>query len=478
MSIAFYPVILSGGKGSRLWPLSREKRPKQLLPLYSELTMLQDSARRVLNCHGAAPVFICNDEHRFIIAEQLRDINVKARDIILEPVGRDTAAAAVVAALRVYEDDPQGNVLVLPSDHVITDETAFKAAIDDAIQASNDGYIVTFGIGANRPETGYGYIKAGEKLSVGDNAYLVAQFVEKPDVETAQAYLNEGGYSWNSGMFMFRADVFLEEAEKYQPDVVTQCRKALAQATRDLDFCRLDAESFSESPSISLDYGVMEHTKRAAVISPVQIGWDDIGAWDALWDVSEKDAQQNVVRGAALIEQSTGCFVHTEEGAPLATLLGVEDLIVVSTDDAILVADKNKSQDVKKIVNRLKDEGYAAQLESHLTVYRPWGEYRDIDLGGRYRVKRITVKPGCSLSLQRHHHRSEHWIVVRGTAEVTRGDEVVLLTENQSTYISVGEMHRLTNPGKLPLHLIEVQCGAYLGEDDIVRYEDHYGRDT
>jgi mannose-1-phosphate guanylyltransferase/mannose-6-phosphate isomerase len=463
------PVILSGGSGTRLWPLSRESHPKQFLPLLGDRSLLQTTWLRLHGLAGmAAPIVVANEEHRFLVAEQLRQVDATPSALILEPVGRNTAPAIAVAALRAMADGSDPVLLVLPSDHVIADEAAFRAAVASVLPAALAGELVTFGIVPTAPETGYGYINA----AAGEGVRSVLRFVEKPDADTAAAYVADGGYYWNSGMFAFRASRYLEELERSRPAMVAAAREALEKATRDADFTRLDREAFAASPSDSIDYAVMESTERASVL-PIDVGWNDVGSWSALWSVVEQDGNGNAHRGDVIARDCRDTLAIGDKR--LIALIGLQDIVVVDTDDAVLVAHKDRVQEVKEIVSALKRDK-RPHATWHRKVYRPWGSYDGIDSGERFQVKRIVVKPGASLSLQMHHHRAEHWIVVKGTARVTCGEEVFLLAENQSTYIPLGSRHRLENPGKQPLELIEVQSGSYLGEDDIVRFEDVYGR--
>ncbi|WP_294989104.1 mannose-1-phosphate guanylyltransferase/mannose-6-phosphate isomerase [uncultured Stenotrophomonas sp.] len=461
------PVILSGGSGTRLWPLSREAYPKQFLPLAGELTMLQATWQRIAPLAARGPLVIANEEHRFVAAEQLQQVGAEPAAIILEPVGRNTAPAIAVAALEATRDGADALLLVLPSDHVITDEAAFRSAVQAAAGAAEAGKLVTFGIVPTGPETGYGYIKAAD----GQGLRAVERFVEKPDLDTATGYVASGQYYWNSGMFLFKASRYLQELERFQPAMLAGSRQAWQQARRDADFTRLDKDAFTAVPSDSIDYAVMEKTADAVVI-PLDAGWNDVGSWTALRDVSQQDGDGNAHQGDVIAIDCRNTYAYAQR---LVALVGLDDVIVVETDDAVLVGKADRMQEVKTVVAQLKAEG-RSEATWHRKVYRPWGAYDSIDNGERFQVKRITVKPGGTLSLQMHHHRAEHWIVVSGTAEVTRGNEVILLSENQSTYIPLGVTHRLRNPGKLPLELIEVQSGSYLGEDDIVRFEDTYGR--
>ncbi|SRR5690554_7386 len=466
------PVILSGGNGSRLWPLSRQAYPKQFLPLVGKQSMLQETLCRLPMEEAEAPVVVANDEHRFIVKEQLDAIGCKPLSILLEPFGRNTAPAVAMAAIEVARTNPKAIMLVLPADHAIDNVNAFQSAVTKGQEAARSGGLVLFGITPTRPETGYGYIAAGQPGVAPGAARPVSRFIEKPNVETAEALLADGGYFWNSGMFMFRADAYLAELKKHSPDIYDTCLLAARRLERDLEFTRIPAEIFEHCPDDSIDYAVMEKTSKALLV-PMDAGWSDVGSWSAIWDVSGKDENDNAITGDACMEESSNCLVHTSD--KLVTLLGVQDLVVVDTKDALMIAHRDKVQDVKKLVNRLNAE-QRTETRTHRQVYRPWGSYDSIDMGNRFQVKRITVKPGERLSLQKHHHRAEHWIIVRGTAEVTRDGETFLLSENESTYIPIGAIHRLFNPGRIPLELIEVQSGAYLGEDDIERLDDRYGR--
>lgn len=469
------PVILAGGKGTRLWPMSRELMPKQFLPLVHSSSMLQDTINRLQPITTVRPLVICNEEHRFLAAEHLRQINQLEKNLILESVGRNTAPAIAIAALTATKQGDDPLLLVLAADHVMTNPPAFVNAVQKAEQLALAGYLVTFGIVPDAPETGYGYIQKGQELSGEDGANLgfkVAAFVEKPALALAQTYVDSGKYAWNSGMFLFKASRYLEELQKFNPAILRACESAVAAGTADLDFFRVDAESFNQCPSDSIDYAVMEKTD-AAVMVPLDAGWSDVGTWSSLWQVLPKDLQGNAQKGDVIAVDSTDSLLLSEHG--LLTCLGVNDLVVVQTKDAVMVAAKSRVQDVKKLVDELNQAKRTEQI-NHREVYRPWGKYDSIDNGARYQVKRITVNPGDKLSIQMHHHRAEHWIVVSGTARVTLDGEVQLLTENQSVYIPLGAVHSLENPGKIALELIEVQSGAYLGEDDIVRFSDIYGR--
>jgi mannose-1-phosphate guanylyltransferase/mannose-6-phosphate isomerase len=468
-----HPVILSGGSGTRLWPMSRTLYPKQLLSLLGRDSLLQQTVRRVADRQDfASPLLVANEEHRFIIAEQLREIAAVPRALLLEPVGRNTAPAACIAALALTEAEPDPLMLVMPSDHTIGDPAAFAGAIERAAAAARAGALVSFGIAPQRAETGYGYIRRGSELDGAEGVFAVAEFVEKPGPEQAEAYVASGEHSWNSGIFLFPARVYLDELERLRPDMVAACRNALVTAQRDSDFVRLGREAFTACDSDSIDYAVMEHTRRAAVV-PVSMGWSDVGSWDALWEMGAKDQHGNLTEGNVVAEETRNCYLRSEAG--LVAAIGIEDLVVVATADAVMVAPRNRTQDVKKLVARLiKDR--RDEADALPTVHRPWGTFTSLHNGHRVQVKHIMVKPGGKLSLQMHHHRAEHWVVVQGTAKIRRGDQETMLSEDQSTYIPIGTAHRLENPGKIPLHLIEVQSGSYLGEDDIIRLEDSYGR--
>ncbi len=465
-------IIMAGGSGSRLWPSSRSLFPKQFLSVSGEDTMLQATLSRVDALADCSTSVICNEEHRFIVAQQAQQLGAKLNSIILEPTGRNTAPAIALAAFDAIESI-SGKVpllLVMAADHVITDVPAFHAAVALAEQQARAGKLATFGIVPESAHTGYGYIQCGTES--GNGAFAVSRFVEKPDVETAQSYLDDGGYYWNSGMFLFAADVYLAELKAFRPDIYEACEKAYLGKSRDVDFLRIDADAFKACPDESIDYAVMEKTDKAVVV-PLSAGWSDVGAWSSLWDIGDQDASGNVSSGDVLSYNTSNSYVRAEHR--LVATVGLDNIVVVETNDAVLVAAKDQVQDVKKIVESLKAQG-RSEVSQHRHVYRPWGVYDSIDNGERYQVKRITVKPGAKLSVQMHHHRAEHWIVVSGIAKVTNGDKELMLTENQSTYIPVGVVHALENPGKIPLELIEVQSGSYLGEDDIVRFEDRYGR--
>ena len=489
------PVILSGGSGSRLWPLSREHYPKQLLPLVTSQTLIQETVNRIENLSEdsecspdtrvLAPIVVCNEEHRFFIAEQLRQIDHEANKIILEPIGRNTAPALTLAALAVREQDADAALLVMPADHVIQDTKRFHHAIETGLKLVESGYLVTFGIKPDSPETGYGYIQKGEPIELAgehdEQPVLIKQFVEKPELTTAQDYLASGDYLWNSGMFMLKAGDWLDAIQQLHPDIYQQCELAFSQGEDDRDFYRVDVEAFKACPNDSIDYAVMEKITDSASASaysaamvPMDAGWSDVGVWSTLWDVVEKDTQGNVTKGDVYTHDTRDSLIYSSQRHVAS--VGMDNVIIVETADAILVADKNKAQDVKQIVNRLKSNN-REEYQKHRNVFRPWGAYECIDLGERYQVKRITVKPGAALSLQLHHHRAEHWVVVKGTAHVTRGEEVFLVSENESTFIPLGTKHRLENRGSIPLEMIEVQSGSYLGEDDIVRFDDMYGRE-
>ena len=464
------PVILSGGAGTRLWPLSREMYPKQLLALTSRQTMLQDTAARLAGIKGAAaPIVVCNEAHRFTVAEQLRTLRLGASAILLEPVGRNTAPAVALAALQAQQSDPEAILIVAPADHVIRDAQSFQSAAAAALPLAEQGKLVTFGIVAHAPETGYGYIRRGD--SEGP-AFKVAQFIEKPPLDVAQQFVASGDYYWNSGMFMFKAARYLSELQAFAPDILESSTAAFRAAKTDLDFVRIDAAAFAKVRSESIDYAVMEKTQDALVL-PLDAGWSDVGSWSSLFDALPADEEGNVLQGDVMVYDTRDCYVHST--SRLVAAVGMDDHIIVETKDAVLVAPKDRVQDVKELVAQIKKLG-RSESAWHREVFRPWGSYDSIDNGERFQVKRLSVKPGGVLSLQMHHHRAEHWIVVQGTARITCDDKVFLLSENESTYIPIGSKHRIENPGKVALHIVEVQSGSYLGEDDIVRFEDNYGR--
>jgi mannose-1-phosphate guanylyltransferase/mannose-6-phosphate isomerase len=464
------PVLLSGGVGSRLWPVSREAHPKQFLPLAGELSMLQDTLQRTVGLEETPPLVVCNEEHRFMVAEQLRQVGIQAGALILEPQGRNTAPAVALAALEVLVEDPEALLLVLPADHLIQNVSAFVEAVGKAVPEAQQGRLMTFGVVPSSAETGYGYIKCGASLA--EDLYDLERFVEKPDAATAQSYLDSGSYLWNSGMFLLRAGTYLEQLGRFAPDILNSCEQAMREASRDMDFVRPDATVFDQCPSDSIDYAVMEKTEQGGVVA-LDCGWSDVGAWSALWDVGQRDGEGNVIKGDVILDNCKNSYFRSE--SRLLAAIGVEDLVVVETADAVMVADRAKVQDVKRIVARLKQQE-RSEVSLHRRVYRPWGSYESLIVSDRFQVKRIVVNAGQSLSLQLHHHRAEHWIVVTGAAEVTCEDKTFMLGEDESTYIPLGHKHRLANPGRIPLELIEVQSGTYLGEDDIVRFEDNYGR--
>lgn len=465
------PVLLSGGVGSRLWPVSRQLYPKQFLPLVNDdVSMLQSTYLRTKNLAGGEPIVVCNEEHRFLVAEQLKTLGVVGLDIILEPFGRNTAPAAALAALAALERDQNALVLLLPADHSISKPESFVAAVERGKVHAENGKLVTFGITPESPETGYGYIHADS--AADDGCCSIKQFVEKPDTATAEKYVASGDYYWNSGMFLFSARQYLEELAQHAPAIVESCRSAFKGSARDLDFIRVDQAAFEACPSDSIDYALMERTENGVMLA-LDCGWNDVGSWTSLWDIGEHDDANNVVRGDVLLEGVSNSYVHSE--SRLTTALGVEDLVIVETSDAVLVANKSSVQDIKSLVSRIQDAG-REETTAHTRVYRPWGSYESLVNSDRFQVKRIIVNPGETLSLQMHHHRAEHWIVVKGSATVTVGEEETILGEDQSTYIPLGNKHRLANPGVIPLEIIEVQTGSYLGEDDIVRFEDVYGR--
>ena len=465
-STTIHPVILSGGSGTRLWPLSREHYPKQLLSLIGDATLLQQTVQRLDGMKAVArPTFVCNEEHRFLVGEQVRQIDGNAAKIILEPTGRNTCPAVTLAALALREQTPDAVMLVMPADHVIKDRTAFCAAVEAALPIAGRGRLVTFGVVPTTPATGYGYIRKG----AGE---AVAEFVEKPDAATAARYLESGSYFWNSGIFLMRVGTWLDEVRRFAPDILDSCTAAFVGGRQDGDFYRVERQAFLQCKSDSIDYAVLEKTDCAAVV-PLDAGWSDVGAWSNLWEVSPRDANGNVTRGDVCLHDTSDTLLFAEHR--LVAAVGLQNVVVIETSDAVLVLNRDRAQDVKHVVERLKKQKRSEHL-THRRVYRPWGWYEGVDGGERFQVKRLAVKPGAALSLQMHHHRAEHWIVVRGTARVTRGDEAFLLSENESTYIPIGARHRLENPGTIPLEIIEVQSGSYLGEDDIVRFEDIYDR--
>lgn len=475
------PVILAGGSGSRLWPDSRALYPKQFIALTGSHTLFQQTLLRLEGLDIERPIVVCNEEHRFLVAEQLRQINVVPTAILLEPEGKNTAPAIALAAMYALQHFSDQSLLVLPADHAITNITAFHDAVNNAIRYAKNEYLVTFGVKPTKPETGYGYIKSGQVVSIDhengincekNTGYNVEQFIEKPVFENAKRYVNSGLFYWNAGMFVFLASKYILELERYQLEVVKVCRRALAAATRDFDFVRIDREVFSRCPDTSIDYALMEHTESAVVV-PLNGDWSDVGSWSSLWELETHDQGGNVIKGDVITEGSKGCYLQSRH--KLLAAVGVEDLVIVDTPDAVLVANKYHVQQIKKVVEQLK-QAHRAEYQVHREVHRPWGKYDSIDKGPRFHVKRITVNPGARISLQMHHHRAEHWVVVSGTAKVKRGDEIFLVAENESTFIPIGVIHSLENPGTVPLEMIEVQSGAYLGEDDIVRFDDAYGR--
>ncbi len=466
------PVILCGGSGTRLWPVSRKSFPKQFWPLISETPMLAETALRAAGPGFTAPIIVANQEHRFVVAEQLRDAGLKEPQILLEPVGRNSAPAIAAAALLAAESNPGAVLWIMAADAAIQDLPALHNALARATAAARAGYIVTFGMHPTAPETGYGYIAEGAQLEGLPGAHKLERFIEKPDAARAAAMLEEGGYLWNSGMFVFRADVLIEEMQELAPEVLAAARNAVAARKTDLDFIRLDEAAFASAPDISIDYAVAEKTKKAAVV-PASIGWSDVGSWSALAEIAPRDAAGNFVQGDVVLNNAENCYARSD--GMLTALLGVKDLVVVTTQDAVLVAHKSEAQNVKSVVDRLKAQK-RPEAENHNRTYRPWGFYESLIQDTRFQVKRIVVWPGRQLSLQKHFHRAEHWVVVAGSALVTRDEDKLLVRENESVYLPLGCVHRLDNPGKIPLTLIEVQSGAYLGEDDIVRLEDNYGR--
>jgi len=463
------PVILSGGSGSRLWPLSRKNKPKQFLTLFNDSSMFQSTLTRLNGLDSLeAPLIVCNNEHRFMVAEQLQEIGLEANGIILEPCARNTAPAIALAALKAMDKGEDPLLLVLAADHLISNVESFHKAIEQARILAEQDKLVTFGIQPQSAHTGYGYIEAEEKSQPSS----VKRFIEKPDLATAESYLSAGNFFWNSGMFLFKASAYIKELARFSPEMLSACKQSLEKAVIDLDFVRVDPELFEQSPSDSIDYAVMEKTDKAMVV-PLDAGWSDVGSWSSLWEAFSRDADQNVLIGDVLVEDVHNAYIHSENR--LVTVLGLDDVIVVETHDAVMVAHKDQAQKVKTIVEELTRQN-RKEVETHRKCYRPWGNYDSVDMGDRFQVKRILVNPGASLSLQMHYHRAEHWVVVSGTAEVTRDDEVMLLGENESTFIPLGSVHRLRNPGRVPLEIIEVQSGAYLEEDDIIRLQDTYNR--
>jgi len=479
------PVILSGGSGTRLWPLSRSAHPKQFLPLIGDDSLFQSTLKRLKRIDTEHPsdslsllpaMIVCNKAHRFLVAEQLREIKQKNNQIVLEPIGRNTAPALTVAAFIAAKNQPDAVLVVMPADHAVKDTLTFRSKIQQAVELANQDKVVTLGIVPTTPETGFGYIKKGDEFM--ENAFVLDRFVEKPNKETAQTYLDNGNYFWNSGLFIVRADKWLKLIKQFHPDIFAACEKATLSAQTDLDFIRLDEKAFAACPADSIDYAVMEkivETGEDALVLPLDVGWSDVGSWSSLWDVNKKDEQQNTIKGDVMLHHSHGNLIDAQ--SRMVACVGVNDLIIVETPDAILVADKKQSQDVKFIAEHLKNQ-QRVECQFHRCVHRPWGSFEPVDEGKRFKVKRLTVNPKASLSLQMHHHRAEHWIVVRGTAKVTTDDKVELLTENHSIYIPIGTKHRLENPGTIPLEIIEVQSGSYLGEDDILRFEDIYNRNS
>ena len=466
------PVILSGGSGSRLWPLSRKQFPKQFLALTGDDTLFQQTIKRLRMPGMQPPLLVCNQEHRFIVQEQLKEQKLETQATLLEPFGRNTAPAVAIAAMKLLAEGRDELLLILPADHVLEDQAAFEAALQVAQKAAEHGEMVLFGIPASRPETGYGYIRAMADDSLPRGVVRVQSFVEKPDEERARAFVESGEYFWNSGMFLFRASRYLEELKQHDPDIYDTCLLALERSTIEDDVVLIDAATFECCPDNSIDYAVMEKTSSACLV-PLNAGWNDVGSWSSIWDVHAKDSNGNVTKGDVMVHNSRNCLVHGN--GKLVSVIGLDDIVVVETKDAMMIAHRDHVQDVKTVVKQLDAQG-RSETQNHCEVYRPWGSYDSVDMGGRFQVKHISVKPGATLSLQMHHHRAEHWIVVSGTAEVTCDDKVFLLTENQSTYIPMTSVHRLSNPGKIPLEIIEVQSGSYLGEDDIERLEDVYGR--